>query len=624
VFDSFLLATLNTLITAIRAARDDPNDYKNPAQRLKLPFPYTGEPHDRFTMTLEGGVSYFEFVGREKFEELHQAVLGLGQKKNLQLYGTIGFGKSHLLAALAVLLMLKGRRVVYLPDCKKMLLDPAGYMKKALLLTLQLAPLDDDEGRASRKLLECASVGELEIWRKSFIGIKDDVLTFFVGQASALDPKGSSADHDPVGVDSCRSFLKTMCGGQLRVDESSANNAQAAEDSSSQSKTLRVTCLGGLTMAEYNASEFKQVLGKLEPVLSEEVVDATGNIPLLLHSFVGCLLEEPGVMESEDGKLDEVVFVKVWEKFVLLKEVREIRKELEQFSAQQRIEEHFTVLLRMVCEARMLDPPSCLYDARFSYWKDGQGACVCGLARKVMGELVFKHSQQIWRDQVSKISVSKVPSVLGFAAEEASLASIACDGVCIGPLKQRFVPGFDDHKHSLVRHFETGHVFCVCCVIVYLLCTGTERSVASEARCGVVLLGLPGAWNYTAVDGVMILLAPAKGSKNQLQVPYMKEKTIAWATCNVAKIDGLIGGIQVTAYADITAHFTSTYKFFASCDDAWKGSMKAPGYFLLWVVKASSKAAAKLPAQRVNTIHGKTVFEFFVTFSELGCHQFDL
>jgi hypothetical protein len=49
------------------------------------------------------------------------------------LYGTQGYGKSHLLAVLACYLAAQDERVVYIPDCREWLRNPIGGIKKAML-----------------------------------------------------------------------------------------------------------------------------------------------------------------------------------------------------------------------------------------------------------------------------------------------------------------------------------------------------------------------------------------------------------------------------------------------------------------------------------------------------------
>ncbi|KAF8431713.1 hypothetical protein BGX38DRAFT_1177614 [Terfezia claveryi] len=50
------------------------------------------------------------------------------------LHGTQGSGKSHILAALTCLLMKKGHRVVYIPDCRALILDLFRYLQFSLIL----------------------------------------------------------------------------------------------------------------------------------------------------------------------------------------------------------------------------------------------------------------------------------------------------------------------------------------------------------------------------------------------------------------------------------------------------------------------------------------------------------
>ncbi|KAF8430900.1 hypothetical protein BGX38DRAFT_1230439 [Terfezia claveryi] len=51
------------------------------------------------------------------------------------LHGTVGAGKSHLLAAITCLLIKEGHKVVYLPDCRSLLKNTFGYLRSALRLT---------------------------------------------------------------------------------------------------------------------------------------------------------------------------------------------------------------------------------------------------------------------------------------------------------------------------------------------------------------------------------------------------------------------------------------------------------------------------------------------------------
>ena len=91
----------------------------DPALMTKLPFPFPGKGKqtDRFTILDDDSWSY---LGREYFTTLLNKVTELmgSATGEISLYGTIGFGKTHLLAALVCYLSVAGKRVVYFPDCR--------------------------------------------------------------------------------------------------------------------------------------------------------------------------------------------------------------------------------------------------------------------------------------------------------------------------------------------------------------------------------------------------------------------------------------------------------------------------------------------------------------------------
>ena len=100
-----------------------------------------------------------------------------GSKSNTTfIYGTIGWGKSHLLAAMVCLLMRKGRKVVYLPDCKAMLRDPVNYFRSALLLTY-----------ASQPTVQAEVVGLLSIQDVILFCKRHADLTYIIDQYNSLE-----------------------------------------------------------------------------------------------------------------------------------------------------------------------------------------------------------------------------------------------------------------------------------------------------------------------------------------------------------------------------------------------------------------------------------------------------
>jgi hypothetical protein len=107
----------------------------NPAIQIKFPFPFVGDSiPERFNY--DGDHGYWDYVGREKFTELVDATDALETThwRGYLFYGTIGYGKSHMLAALAYYLISAGKRIVYIPDCRECAWSPVDYLRAAMLL----------------------------------------------------------------------------------------------------------------------------------------------------------------------------------------------------------------------------------------------------------------------------------------------------------------------------------------------------------------------------------------------------------------------------------------------------------------------------------------------------------
>ena len=97
-------------------------------------------PLDRFRLNPDGT---FRFMGRRIIADVYQAVSNLSWRtgSNYSLQGSLGSGKSHILAALACLLVKEGKRVVYLPDARILAAMMVAYTQAALQLTYA----DDEE-----------------------------------------------------------------------------------------------------------------------------------------------------------------------------------------------------------------------------------------------------------------------------------------------------------------------------------------------------------------------------------------------------------------------------------------------------------------------------------------------
>ena len=110
----------------------------DPSNLFLMPFPSTWAPPSRFAL---GDSGCFRFMGRGKFRELHAQATQLRRAgETLSLLGTMGFGKSHTLAALTVLLLRQlwdgssTLSVLYFPDCDEYIKRPFHTLLAAAML----------------------------------------------------------------------------------------------------------------------------------------------------------------------------------------------------------------------------------------------------------------------------------------------------------------------------------------------------------------------------------------------------------------------------------------------------------------------------------------------------------
>jgi hypothetical protein len=135
---------------------------------------------------------------------------------------------------------------------------------------------------------------------------------------------------------------------------------------------------------------------------------------------------------------------------------------------------------------------------------------------------------------------------------------------------------------------------------------------------GLVSLAVPSAFNYKAVDFVWryVVRPGAEGPK----IPFLKKKAIKWGTASEAKADGIVAAVQVSAYKNVQKHFATTHEFFGAPCEVWAGSMQHPVYVLAWIIKRSSRKKHK---DGLLQLHGRNVFQFFLSFSDIGLAEFD-
>src|SRR5437667_442485 len=113
---------------------ENPDVYSDPKGQRLLPFPFIGslKPVERFA--LDNDCS-FTFIGRREFKNALDNINKLRANcgyMEMFIYGTMGYGKSYILSAIACYLFRIKKRVVYLPDCRALSMQPVSYIKSAL------------------------------------------------------------------------------------------------------------------------------------------------------------------------------------------------------------------------------------------------------------------------------------------------------------------------------------------------------------------------------------------------------------------------------------------------------------------------------------------------------------
>jgi hypothetical protein len=164
----------------IQLLSEEPGNYSNPKEVYQLPFPSVNPIPRRFSPSDNKKISY---MGRECFEEVWEKFLEVelepDYRQAIYVYGGKGYGKSHVFAALACLLVRKGYPVIYIPDCRGMLRSP--YILIAFLFAFIAFPSIYDVIREFNTLEALAKFCEEYQ--------ANGKLCFIIDQQNALDPE---------------------------------------------------------------------------------------------------------------------------------------------------------------------------------------------------------------------------------------------------------------------------------------------------------------------------------------------------------------------------------------------------------------------------------------------------
>jgi hypothetical protein len=372
-----------------------------------VPFPSTSKEPDRFQLSDE---RFFQYQNRSELQSLYNDVKGRGNRQcsdTINVVGTIGYGKSHMLAVLA-LLLLKNRMslgvlrngevlhptILYIPDCRivKDEYKFLGMMQENILINFP-----DYVG----PLKTVNDINQL-LYYKSVILIAD--------QYNSIDDKN----------DDCMNAKKTLfnhLGASVAVEIRviSMNSWQATQEK--QTIDANITYCGGFSDKEFDVWMLRHQSNTLFMENEDELILLTGKTPLLLSSY-------------EKYYKEGISWQSLSQKVLQDKQVLDLQMCLKKFYHKTDPVHVREIYLHLAYPNQMPDVDE--IDHRFFY--KNKNGLFCSI-----GDIVTRMLFQVWKSKVSNDEIlgvwklrSKLPpnqSSRRFLVEEIVKAKICQDGV---------------------------------------------------------------------------------------------------------------------------------------------------------------------------------------------------
>ena len=181
------------------------------------------------------------YVGRNKFEPLVRALKEVRdslQLSNLWLYGTQGYGKSHLLAALVCYLAAQDERVVYIPDCRALIKNPLEYVRAAMLFAWA------NDITTQKEIMTLNTLEEIS----GFFFLPEKII-FVIDQMNALKDSKRPREAKKRG-DLC-DWITCLTARHKSVLSCSANYVEFHEQTQQQGSNFVVYAYGGLNRVSH-------------------------------------------------------------------------------------------------------------------------------------------------------------------------------------------------------------------------------------------------------------------------------------------------------------------------------------------------------------------------------------
>jgi hypothetical protein len=203
----------------------------DPTFEHKFAFPFIGIVPRRFKV--DNKTRIWPYVGRIMFKKLLEELKMTRESPSssaVWLYGTQGYGKSHLLAVLVCYLAAQDERVVYIPDCWEWLRHPRLFTQKAMLFAWA------DDITAQKEIGTLNTEDEIENFFKS----QKNVI-FVIDQMDALKETKPKL-HD---------WIMRFTANHKTVFSFSTHHADYLEQAHKRSSNNMLPVYGGLERVSY-------------------------------------------------------------------------------------------------------------------------------------------------------------------------------------------------------------------------------------------------------------------------------------------------------------------------------------------------------------------------------------
>jgi len=215
----------------------------NPTFTTRLPFPFVGYAvPERFDVDLGNDERRWFYMGREKFAELideFERICRDPRRTALIVYGTRGYGKSHLLAAIVCLLAARKVKVVYVPDCREFMKNPILYMRAAMLF----AWADDESKQQTIMTLDTMEDMSKFLVKQS----EHSEVIFVIDQLNALEKERNDDKFTSKKKTDLRDWFQSLVMMTHAILSSSANNNSILNGVPRQGSYEIMRVYGGLT-----------------------------------------------------------------------------------------------------------------------------------------------------------------------------------------------------------------------------------------------------------------------------------------------------------------------------------------------------------------------------------------